>query len=159
VSKRDIGASVRQRLLNQAHEQGRPFQELLQYFVMERFLYRLSKSQFRDSFILKGALLLTAWRAPRTRPTMDIDLMGRTDNGLKHIRSVVEEICGLTVEQDGVEFRKETIEIQRIKEDAEYANLDGVIRIVRGFAGPVLTAAVTEDGFQSHWRPGGPWVT
>jgi hypothetical protein len=90
---------------------------------------------------------------------MDIDLMGRTDNGLKHIRSVVEEICGLTVEQDGVEFRKETIEIQRIKEDAEYANLDGVIRIVRGFAGPVLTAAVTEDGFQSHWRPGGPWVT
>ena len=49
MSKRDIGASVRQRLLNQAHEQGRPFQELLQYFVMERFLYRLSKSQFRDS--------------------------------------------------------------------------------------------------------------
>jgi len=44
VSKRDIGASVRQRLLNQAHEQERPFQELLQYFVMERFLYRLSKS-------------------------------------------------------------------------------------------------------------------
>jgi hypothetical protein len=46
VSKRDIGASVRQRLLNQAHEQGKPFQELLQYFVMERFLYRLSKLQF-----------------------------------------------------------------------------------------------------------------
>jgi predicted nucleotidyltransferase component of viral defense system len=120
VSKRDIGASVRQRLLNQAHEQGRPFQELLQYFVMERFLYRLSKSQFRDSFILKGALLLTAWRAPQSRPTMDIDLMGRIDNSLEHIRVVVEEICGLAVEQDGVEFRKETIEIQRIKEDAEY---------------------------------------
>jgi hypothetical protein len=51
---------------------------------------------------------------------MDIDLMGRTDNGLEHIRSVVEEICGLAVEQDGVEFRKETIEIQRIKEDAQY---------------------------------------
>jgi hypothetical protein len=32
---------VRQRLLNQAHEQGKSFQELLQYFVMERFLYRL----------------------------------------------------------------------------------------------------------------------
>jgi predicted nucleotidyltransferase component of viral defense system len=87
---------------------------------MERFLYRLSKSQFRDSFILKGALLLTAWRAPQSRPTMDIDLMGRIDNSLEHIRVVVEEICGLAVEQDGVEFRKETIEIQRIKEDAEY---------------------------------------
>jgi len=51
---------------------------------------------------------------------MDIDLMGRTDNSLEHIRFVVEEICGLAVEQDGVEFKEETIEIQRIKEDAEY---------------------------------------
>lgn len=51
---------------------------------------------------------------------MDIDLMGRTDNSLEHIRVVVEEICSLAVEQDGVEFREETIEIQRIKEDAEY---------------------------------------
>ena len=50
---------------------------------------------------------------------MDIDLMGRADNDLEHVRSVVEEICGLAVEQDGVEFR-ETIEIQRIKEDPEY---------------------------------------
>ena len=51
---------------------------------------------------------------------MDIGLMGRTDNSLEHMRFVVEEICGLAVEQDGVEFREETIEIQRIKEDAEY---------------------------------------
>jgi hypothetical protein len=51
---------------------------------------------------------------------MDIDLMGRTDNSLEHIRFVVKETCGLAVEQDGVEFREETIEIQRIKEDAEY---------------------------------------
>jgi hypothetical protein len=37
---------------------------------------------------------------------MDIDLMGRTDNSLEHIRFVVEEICGLAVEQDGVEFSR-----------------------------------------------------
>src|SRR6266699_287022 len=51
---------------------GVPFQELLQYYVMERFLYRLSKSKFRNAFVLKGALLLTAWRAPQSRPTIDI---------------------------------------------------------------------------------------
>jgi hypothetical protein len=51
---------------------------------------------------------------------MDIDLMGRTDNSLEHMRFVVEQICGLAVQQDGVEFREESIEIQRIKEDAEY---------------------------------------
>jgi len=70
VSGRDLGASVRQRLLNQSRAQNRPFQELLQYFAMERFLYRLAKSPHADRFILKGALLLTAWRAPVSRPTM-----------------------------------------------------------------------------------------
>jgi hypothetical protein len=44
VSGRDLGASVRQRLLNRSRLENRPFQELLQYFAMERFLYRLSMS-------------------------------------------------------------------------------------------------------------------
>jgi hypothetical protein len=65
VSGRDIGASVRQRLLNKSRTQGRPFQELLQYFAMERFLYRIAKSPYSDRFVLKVALLLTAWRAPQ----------------------------------------------------------------------------------------------
>lgn len=82
MSGRDLGASVRQRLLNQSRAQNRPFQELLQYFAMERFLYRLAKSPYADRFVLKGALLLTAWRAPISRPTMDIDLAGRTNNQL-----------------------------------------------------------------------------
>jgi Nucleotidyl transferase AbiEii toxin, Type IV TA system len=78
LSKRDLGASVRERLLNQARSQTRPFQELLQYYAMERFLYRLSRSRYAEKFILKGALLLTAWRAPLSRSTMDIDLLERT---------------------------------------------------------------------------------
>ena len=98
MSGRDVGASVRQRLLNQARSQGRPFQELLQYFAMERFLYRLAKSPFAERFILKGALLLTAWRAPVARPTMDIDLAGKTSNDLEHIRSLVGEVCGFASE-------------------------------------------------------------
>jgi hypothetical protein len=120
MSGRDLGASVRQRLLNQARLQGRPFQELLQYFAMERFLYRLAKSPFADRFILKGALLLTAWRAPVARPTMDIDLAGKTNNELEHIRSLVGEVCEFATEPDGIEFTAASIEVQRIKEDAEY---------------------------------------
>jgi predicted nucleotidyltransferase component of viral defense system len=120
VSGRDPGASVRQRLLNRARSEGRPFHELLQYFAMERFLYRLAKSSFVDRFILKGALFLTAWRAPVTRPTIDIDLAGRTSNELDHIRSVVVELCQLNVEPDGLEFDPASIEVRRIKEDADY---------------------------------------
>jgi hypothetical protein len=120
VSGPDLGASVRQRLLNQSRAQNRPFQELLQYFAMERFLYRLAKSQYADRFILKGALLLTAWRAPLSRPTMDIDLAGRTNNQLDHIREVVSAVCEVALDPDGIEFNRASIEVSRIKEDADY---------------------------------------
>ena len=120
MSGRDVGASVRQRLLNQSRAQGRPFQELLQYFAMERFLYRLAKSPFSDRFVLKGALLLTAWRAPFSRPTMDIDLAGRTTNDLDHIADLVSAVCGVAAEPDGIEFNRASIEVSRIKEDADY---------------------------------------
>ncbi|MEO8097593.1 MAG: nucleotidyl transferase AbiEii/AbiGii toxin family protein [Acidobacteriota bacterium] len=120
MSGRDVGASVRQQLLNRARAEGRPFQELLQYFAMERFLYRLTKSRFSDQFILKGALLLTAWRAPLARPTMDIDFAGRTSNELDHIADIVGELCEIVTEPDGIEFNRAAIEANRIKEDAEY---------------------------------------
>jgi hypothetical protein len=70
----NVAASVRQRLQNVARTTGRPFQEVLQYFAMERFLYRLSQSTHSDRFVLKGALMFNVWRAPASRPTKDIDL-------------------------------------------------------------------------------------
>jgi len=120
LSKANLAASVRQRLLNQARAQDRPFQELLQYYAMERFLYRLSRSEYSKKFILKGALLLTAWRAPLSRPTVDIDLMGQTSNDLDHIRLIVDKLCSMEVEPDGVQFDAGTVSVDRIKEDADY---------------------------------------
>ena len=58
MTVKNIAASIRQRLLNKAREDKRPFNELLQYYAMERFLYRLSISPHKDRFILKGALML-----------------------------------------------------------------------------------------------------
>jgi len=98
---KNIGASVRQRVLNKARETGRPFSELLQYFAMERFLYRLSKSPHADKFILKGALMLAAWKAPLLRPTMDIDVLGRTANDIEAIVAIVKELCAVVVEPGG----------------------------------------------------------
>ena len=82
----NVAASVRQRLMNRAKASGRPFQEVLQYFAMERFLYRLSKSPHSDRFILKGALMFTVWGAPASRPTRDIDLLAHLNNDLAAIR-------------------------------------------------------------------------
>ena len=67
---------------------------------MERFLYRLAKSPFADQFVLKGALLLTAWRAPLARPTMDIDLAGKTSNELEHIAALVGTVCEVVTEPE-----------------------------------------------------------
>lgn len=72
MTTRNIAASVRQRLLNKARTEKWPFNELLQYYTMERFLYRLSISSCKYFFVLKGALMLRVWDSPEIRPTMDI---------------------------------------------------------------------------------------
>lgn len=53
----NMPASVRAQLQNKARQSNRPFAEVLQYFSMERFLYRFSKSPYARHFILKGALI------------------------------------------------------------------------------------------------------
>lgn len=125
----DLGSSVRQRLLNQSKVHGRPFQEVLQYYAMERFLYRLANSAHSDRFILKGALLLAAWRSPQSRPTVDIDLEARMNNDLETIRKVVDDVCQIESTPDGIHFDPGSIEVRKIKEDAEY---EGVRAIFSG---------------------------
>lgn len=120
---KNIAASVRQRLLMKARETRRPFSELLQYFAMERFLYRLSKSRYADNFVLKGALMLTVWEAPLTRPTMDIDLLGRIDNSIATIVELTREICRQGVEPEGIDFDIAKVEAERIAEDADYEGI------------------------------------
>ncbi len=61
---RDVAASVRGRLRDAARASGRPFQEVLEYYAMERFLYRLAQSPHAGRFVLKGALMFRAWGAP-----------------------------------------------------------------------------------------------
>lgn len=73
--KSNMVESVRARLTNHAKATGRPFQEVLQHYGLERFLYRLSQSPDRANFVLKGGLLLRVWGAPHSRPTRDIDLL------------------------------------------------------------------------------------
>ena len=122
-SPKNIAASIRERLLIKARETNRPFGELLQYFAMERFLYRLSKSRFADNFVLKGALMLTVWEAPVTRPTMDIDLLGRIENSTETITKVIKEICIQEVNPDGIVYDTDKVEAERIAEDADYEGI------------------------------------
>jgi hypothetical protein len=59
-SIKNIAASVHHRLLSKARGSSRPFNELLQHFATESFIYRLSKNPHADRFILKGAFRVPA---------------------------------------------------------------------------------------------------
>ncbi|HUV12696.1 MAG TPA: nucleotidyl transferase AbiEii/AbiGii toxin family protein [Acidobacteriota bacterium] len=122
-SPRNIPASIRQRLLNRAKDDRRPFNELLQYYAMERFLYRLSRSTHANRYVLKGALMLRVWRSPETRPTMDIDMLGRTSNEEADIVAQIRDILTVDVEADGLTFDPDSIQAERISEDADYGGI------------------------------------
>ena len=143
-SVKNIAASVHRRLLNKAKESSRPFNELLQYFAIERFIYRLSKSPHADKFILKGALMFSAWCGPASRPTMDIDLLGKIDNRLEVISAAIKDACLMAVEADGISFNAETVEAVRITEDAEY---EGVRIRVHGRLGNARVSVQIDIGF------------
>jgi hypothetical protein len=119
----NVAASVRARLLNRARESKRPFQELLQYYALERFLYRFGISEHKERFILKGALMLRVWNAPMFRPTKDIDLLGIADNSIENIEMIVRSVCSLPAADDGILFDPESVKGELIKEESKYSGV------------------------------------
>ena len=148
---KNIAASVHQRLLNKARESSRPFNEILQHFAIERFIYRLSKSPHADRFVLKGALMFSAWTGSISRPTMDIDLLGKIENSIELIVAVVKDACEMEVENDGIVFHKDTVTATRITEDADYK---GVRVLLRGNLGSIRLFLQIDIGFGDVIIPG-----
>ncbi len=149
-SPKNIVASIHQRLLNVAKQTGRPFNDLVMYFAIERFLYRLSRSRYGDRIVLKGGLLLRVWNTPVTRVTRDIDLLGRLGNDLDQIKEVVRGVCDVTVEEDGLFFDSGTVTTARIAEDADY---EGVRATFRGRFGKMPLAMQVDFGFSDVVTP------
>ena len=90
---KNISASVRSKLLHIAREKNIPFAEILQYFGMERFLYRFGESKYAEKFILKGALMFNVWQILERRTTLDINLLAYFDNQVNAIEDVIKDIC------------------------------------------------------------------
>jgi len=154
VNKRilqNVSASVHQRLLNIARNTARPFDEVLQYFAMERFLYRLSRSPHVDSFVLKGALLFRVWDMPDSRATRDIDFLAYLDNSPSNLAAIVRDVCTVDDIDDGLKFDPDTVEAQRIKEDADY---EGVRLRFRGRLGNARISMQMDVGFGDLIHPG-----
>ena len=98
---RDIPASVLSRLKNISRKENQDFQFVLGRYATERFLYRLSKSKYKEQFILKGAMLFLVWMEQFYRPTSDVDFFGYGDGSNKRLKNAINEICKIDVEADG----------------------------------------------------------
>ncbi len=117
---KDLTASVKTRLLNIAKQTNREFNAVLLQYFQDRFLYRLSISQYQAVFILKGALLLLTRRMSRLRPTRDIDFLGQgISNAPDNIEKIMQEIVAIDC-KDGVIFDPKTVTADEIIESADY---------------------------------------
>lgn len=120
---KNFGASNRDKLINLSMKTGRDYNALLRQFFQERFLYRLSKSSYREKLILKGALLLVSHNISMYRPTKDIDFLGRAVQvGLDECEKIISEITAIDVE-DGVIFDSQNLKSEIIKEEADYSGV------------------------------------
>jgi predicted nucleotidyltransferase component of viral defense system len=96
--------SLKARIRNLAKRKNIAPQILLQNYMFERFLDRLSKSAYQDKFILKGGMLIAAIVGLGKRSTMDLDTtLRRLPLSEGSLRSSLNEICAMPVD-DGVKF-------------------------------------------------------
>ena len=113
--------SVKARLKNVAMETGRTFQDLLGSYGMERTLYRLSISDYREKFTLKGGIFLYAlYDGDYPRATTDIDLLARgIGNDIDEMKTVFTHIFSITTD-DPLKFDLESLDVKSITEFKEY---------------------------------------
>jgi len=124
--------SIQARLLNYSREHKENHNHTLVRYGIERLMYRLSLSPHAERFVLKGAMLFVLWLKKNHRPTQDLDLLGVGDYSADSLRSVFEEVCTIPAEDDGVEFIKELIAIEEIREAEIYQGLRVKIRGASG---------------------------
>jgi hypothetical protein len=155
-SKRNLAASVTARLFNHAKRTGGDYQTLLAGYCLERFLYRLGASGLRDRFVLKGAMLLRLWSEQPYRATRDLDLLRRGDGSFDAVREDIRTICATPVEPDAVVFGPETIRIEAIRAEDEYAGTRATLQAHCGTAR--LTLQIDMGLGDSVWPTPAPCV-
>ena len=112
--------SIKGKIRSLAQKNNLSSQEVLQIYFFERFLDRLSKSQYKNNFVIKGGLLISSLIGIENRTTMDMDT---TIKGIalqeERIKEIVEEIININVD-DGIKFEFKSLNY--IREDDEYEN-------------------------------------
>jgi len=146
---KNIAASVKQKLLKLYQDQKIDHSFILTRYALERFLYRLGASQYRDNFLLKGGTLFALWLDNLHRITRDIDLLGFGSSDIEQLENIFKEICSVAVQEpDGVTFLADTVQSEdirakkvysgvRIKFEARIENAKCMVQVDIGFGDAV----------------------
>jgi predicted nucleotidyltransferase component of viral defense system len=138
---KNIGYSIRIKLLNLSKELKTDYNYVILKYAQERFLYRLSKSEYVENFILKGALLLYSSSLSTFRQTKDIDFLGKEiPNEEDYLKVIFRNILKIE-NNDGIVFVDEKIKYERIAEEKVY---DG-IRVSLPFELDTVKSVLTID--------------
>ncbi|POF33914.1 nucleotidyl transferase AbiEii/AbiGii toxin family protein [Roseibium marinum] len=147
---KNIGASVRARLLKLSKANGQSFDLVLTRFALERLLFRLSQSPHADRFVLKGAMLMMSWFDDPHRGTRDLDLLGFGDPSEDAMLTTFRDILSQDVE-DGVVFDPDTLRVDRIREELDYGGLR--LRAIATVGGARINLTI-DIGFGDALEPG-----
>lgn len=121
MKDRNVPHSVAVRLLQRARAQAEDYEYLLLRYGAERLLYRLSRSDAADRFLLKGASLFLVWNGYSYRPTRDIDLLGYGSPDPSDLASLFKALCKEDLShEDGLVFLPDSVRAERIKEEQDY---------------------------------------
>ncbi len=121
---KDVEASILQRLKNYSEAQREDRNLTLSNYAIERFLFRLSLSQYASQFVLKGAQLFRLWHKTPYRPTRDLDLHRNGNPDIEELTRIISDVCQIETDaSDGIRFLSNTIKADLIREDNIY---DGV---------------------------------
>jgi predicted nucleotidyltransferase component of viral defense system len=146
----NLAASVADRLLQRTRKTGEDHQLLLTRYGLERLMYRLSRSEAADRFVVKGALVFLVWRDEPFRMTRDLDLMATLKPSAEQLLRLFRSLCRLKVEEDGVEFDEASIAVAEIREDQQY----GGLRVtMRGRLGNIRIPIQVDIGFGDAMTP------
>ncbi|TXL72419.1 nucleotidyl transferase AbiEii/AbiGii toxin family protein [Vineibacter terrae] len=118
----NLAASARARLTQRARERRENAQLVMTRYAIERLLYRLSLSPFREAFVLKGAMLFSLWAPTPYRATGDLDLLGFGDNAPARVAEIFRQVLKVPSE-DGVIFKPETLGAVAARAEDEYSGV------------------------------------
>ncbi|WP_136067884.1 nucleotidyl transferase AbiEii/AbiGii toxin family protein [Modicisalibacter radicis] len=147
---KNIGASMRARLLKLSKANGQSFDLVLTRFTLERLLFRLSRSPHADRFVLKGAMLMMSWFDDPHRGTRDLDLLGFGDPSEDAMLATFRAILAQDVE-DGIAFDPDTLRVDRIRDELDYGGLR--LRAIASVGGARVNLTI-DIGFGDALEPG-----